>query len=221
MKKVKFPCKLCNGDHLTHLCPKIQDAQRLLVQQGSSSSQVVLTNPFPQGQQLLVDANSNVGTSAGGNQEGENSSNVYMMNSHVDVATRARDYGETETSKAKYVPETTDLLYIERPSAESIPQILKCSANHSTINPNARTAHNYSIVEDLAQSPYAMSALEVLQTCPTQRSVLLLAIGAVDPKNSLVLTFDTLKCQKETSSPYGFPDKVYLPKSQYFLDSYK
>ena len=36
--KVKFPCKLCTGDHLTHLCPKIQDAQRLLAQQGSSSS---------------------------------------------------------------------------------------------------------------------------------------------------------------------------------------
>lgn len=31
-KKVKFPCKLCSGDHLNHLCPKIQDAQRLLVQ---------------------------------------------------------------------------------------------------------------------------------------------------------------------------------------------
>ena len=48
-KKVKFPCKLCSGDHLTHLCPKIQDAQHLLVQQGSSSSQAVLTDPFPQG----------------------------------------------------------------------------------------------------------------------------------------------------------------------------
>ena len=45
--KVKFPCKLCAGDHLTHLFPKIQDAQRLLAQQGSSSSQAVLTNPFP------------------------------------------------------------------------------------------------------------------------------------------------------------------------------
>ena len=53
-KKVKFPCKLCAGDHLTHLCPKIQDAQRLLSQQGSSSSQAVLTNPFPQGQQLIL-----------------------------------------------------------------------------------------------------------------------------------------------------------------------
>ena len=29
-KKVKFPCKLCNGDHLTHLWPKIQYAHLLL-----------------------------------------------------------------------------------------------------------------------------------------------------------------------------------------------
>lgn len=71
-KKVKFPCKLCSGDHLTHLCPKIEDAQRLLGQKGTSSSQVVLTNPFPQGQQLLAGTSSNPGTYAGGNQEGEN-----------------------------------------------------------------------------------------------------------------------------------------------------
>ena len=48
-KKVKFSCKLCSGDHLTHLCPKIQDAQHLLGQQGTFSSKAVLTNPFPQG----------------------------------------------------------------------------------------------------------------------------------------------------------------------------
>ena len=65
-KKVKFPCKLCTGDHLTHPCPKIQDAQRLLAQQGSSSSQVVLTNPFPQGQQLVVGTNQNTGASSRG-----------------------------------------------------------------------------------------------------------------------------------------------------------
>ena len=70
-KKVKFPCKLCVGDHLTHLCPKIQDAQRLLAQQGYSSSQAVLTNPFPQGKQLVVGANQNIGASSGGTQEGK------------------------------------------------------------------------------------------------------------------------------------------------------
>ena len=65
------------------------------------------------------------------------------------------------------------------------------------INPNARAAQNYSIVEDLAQIPCAMSALEVLQLCPTQRSSLLSEIGAVDPKNSLVLTFDILNVKRD------------------------
>jgi hypothetical protein len=71
-KKVKFPCKLCSGDHLTRLCPKIQEAQHLLGQQGTSSSQAVLTNPFPQGQQLLAGASSNPGTSAGATRKGKN-----------------------------------------------------------------------------------------------------------------------------------------------------
>ena len=30
--KVKFPCKLCGESHLTHLCPKINEAKRLLGQ---------------------------------------------------------------------------------------------------------------------------------------------------------------------------------------------
>ena len=29
-KKVKFPCKLCQEDHLTHLCPLMDQAQKLL-----------------------------------------------------------------------------------------------------------------------------------------------------------------------------------------------
>jgi hypothetical protein len=28
--KVKFPCKICTDDHLTHLCPKLVEAARLL-----------------------------------------------------------------------------------------------------------------------------------------------------------------------------------------------
>ncbi len=83
------------------------------MQQGSSSSQAIPTNPFPQAQQLLASTNPNAGTSARGNQEGENSSNVYMMGSHIDVATRAHDYGEIETSKAKSVLKATDTLHIE------------------------------------------------------------------------------------------------------------
>jgi hypothetical protein len=29
-RKVNFPCKLCTHDHLTHLCPKLMEAARLL-----------------------------------------------------------------------------------------------------------------------------------------------------------------------------------------------
>jgi hypothetical protein len=32
-KKVKLPCNLCSEDHLTNLCPKMEETQCLLVQQ--------------------------------------------------------------------------------------------------------------------------------------------------------------------------------------------
>ena len=52
-KKVKFPCKLCHEDHLTHLCPLIEQAQKLLKGQQS----VVLKDPFSQGQNYAFASN--------------------------------------------------------------------------------------------------------------------------------------------------------------------
>jgi hypothetical protein len=52
------------------------------------------------------------------------------------------------------------------------------------------TTPNYSVVEDLAQTPCAMSALEVLQSFPSQRTVLLSSIGAADFASQLVMKFD-------------------------------
>ena len=45
-KKVKFPCKLFQGDHLTHKFPLMDQAQNLLKNQ----QPIVLKDPFPQGQ---------------------------------------------------------------------------------------------------------------------------------------------------------------------------
>jgi hypothetical protein len=45
--KVNFSCNLCTDDHLTHLCPKLAEAARLLAQ-----SPTMLTNPFPHNQHL-------------------------------------------------------------------------------------------------------------------------------------------------------------------------
>jgi hypothetical protein len=51
-------------------------------------------------------------------------------------------------------------------------------------------AQNYSIVEDLAQAPSAMSSLEVLQSCPAQQKELLKAIGGIDPTDMNLIVFD-------------------------------
>jgi hypothetical protein len=57
-------------------------------------------------------------------------------------------------------------------------------------NPQARAAHNYSLVDDLAQSPTAMSILEVLQICPTQQKSLLSALGEIELADTRLITFD-------------------------------
>jgi hypothetical protein len=46
-RKVKFPCKLCNDFHLTHFCPKLDEAKRLLDQKNTTQQPAILSNPFP------------------------------------------------------------------------------------------------------------------------------------------------------------------------------
>ena len=67
-----------------------------------------------------------------------------------------------------------------------MPKIPKGVFKKTLHNPNARAASNCSVVEDLAQTPYAMSALEVLQSCPTQRDALLAALGSMDSSSLMV-----------------------------------
>ena len=57
-------------------------------------------------------------------------------------------------------------------------------------NPNAKVAHNYSIVDDLVQSLTTMSTLEALQRCCSQRKELLTMLGAIDPLDSHLMTLD-------------------------------
>jgi hypothetical protein len=58
-------------------------------------------------------------------------------------------------------------------------------------NPNARAAQNYSVVEDLSQTPCSMSALEVLQSCPAQRKSLLTTLGSTKTCNLGTIMLDT------------------------------
>ena len=75
-----------------------------------------------------------------------------------------------------------------------MPRPPKWVLRKTTHNPNARATQYYSIVEDLSQAPCAMSALEVLKSCPTQRKTLLSAIGDVGtyPTSPKTLKFSNL-----------------------------
>ena len=46
------------------------------------------------------------------------------------------------------------------------------------------------MVEDITQAPCAMSTLEVLQSCPIQRKILLMGLGALDPDNTKLIHFN-------------------------------
>jgi hypothetical protein len=80
-------------------------------------------------------------------------------------------------------------LHIENPDKETMSCIPKGVYKWTMHNPNARATPNYSIVEDLAQMPCAMSSLEVLQSFPSQRCVVV-SIGVVDSSSQLVMKFD-------------------------------
>jgi hypothetical protein len=88
-RKVKFPCKLCIDDHLTHLCPKLAEAARLL-----SLSPGVLTNPFPHNQHI-ASSSLNAENVVSGNQnppmQDVDRICINMVKYEVNVAIRSRD----------------------------------------------------------------------------------------------------------------------------------
>jgi hypothetical protein len=79
-----------------------------------------------------------------------------------------------------------------------------------TFNPNARAAQNYNIVEYLVQAPCAMSTLEVLQHCPSQRRTLLSSIGAMDPEESNLITFNLDYFKEKVSHHLAFQIQVLV-----------
>jgi hypothetical protein len=64
------------------------------------------------------------------------------------------------------------------------------SLRQNVHKPHTRAAHKYSLVDDLAQSPVAMSVLEVLQTYPNQWKSFLSTLGVIDLADTRLITFD-------------------------------
>jgi hypothetical protein len=118
----------------------------------------------------------------------------------ITLTTRAKDYS---TSKEKVddlppslvqpspaTPPANDPLHIERPSLDTfLRPPPKGIVWKSDFNPHACATQNYNIVEDLTQAPSAMSALEVLQSCPTQWKALLKDIGGIEPTDTNLIIF--------------------------------
>lgn len=105
----------------------------------------------------------------------------YVSKSPVENGEDSSSPGQTSTSTSP----SFETLHIEKPNPNMIIHLPpKGMLRKSAFNPHVRTTENYNIIEDLAMSPSAMSALEALQNCPGQRKLLLPTIGVVDPQGS-------------------------------------
>ena len=111
-----------------------------------------------------------------------------MVRSLTLLQTRNKNYEKETSEKGKAVGETSNPLTIEK-HVETMPKIPKGVFKKTLHNPNARATSNYSMVEYLAQTPCAMSALKVLQSCPTQWDALLAALGSME-SSSLMEKFN-------------------------------
>jgi hypothetical protein len=188
---VRYPCNLSMEYHPTHICPRLAKVQKFITQQ----QQAVLTNPFQHGKNLTHASKS----IEGGNQEtflppnNPSSMNIYMVRGDAFITTKVHSYSKSSASEKGREDDLPSLpLYIEKTSGETMTCIPKGAFKKSSHNPNARAAQNYFVVEDLSQTPCAMSALEVLQSFPTQRKALLTTLSSTDTCNPGTIMLDTI-----------------------------
>jgi hypothetical protein len=172
-----------------------------------NSQSVVLTHPFPQQQSLVSQTPTPGGSSNQSHDEASTSAHIYMFNG-INLTTHTTTYDMLiKLDKVKptngplpdplpsvvsppFASPFSGPLQIEKPSFDSILHLPKSTIHKSSFNPSSRAAPNYNIVEDLAQALCAMSALEVLQHCPSQRRTLLAAIDTFNPESSNNLMFN-------------------------------
>ena len=81
-------------------------------------------------------------------------------------------------------------LQIEKTLGKTMTRIPKGAFKKASHNPNVRAAQNYSVVEDLSQTPCVMSALEVLQSYLFQRKALLSTLGSAKTCNLGTIMLD-------------------------------
>jgi hypothetical protein len=90
--------------------------------------------------------------------------NILLTNKEeILLQTHGHQYGlplESTPTTSEATPSTTrQPLMIPHPNNEPNPRIPRMPLRHNVHNPHARASHNYSLVDDLAQSPTTMSVL--------------------------------------------------------------
>ena len=121
---------------------------------------------------------------------------INMVN-YKNVVMLSKDYGTSQPDLGKEPAPLESPLHIGNPMDKPniAPRIPKGVLKHSGHNPNSRATQNYSVFEDLGQTPCAMSAFEVLESCPPQRKALLSSLGINDDNSSSVIKFETMGIQ--------------------------
>jgi hypothetical protein len=128
-----------------------------------------------------------------------------MMRYYAHLQTRDHDYGMLEfADKGKEASNPPPSLHINKIVGETMNCIPKGEFKKAPHNQKARASHNYSIMEDMAQTPCALSTLEVLQSFPSWRKALLSALGVAKTTNSrtIFLTLPTINLIFLTTSFY-------------------
>ena len=135
----------------------------------------MLTNPLPHNQNMNLKSHDQSGDDDP--PKGSARGCINMVRA-AKVVIRTKDYSSSQPSPSEEPDPPGSPLRIEKPTdkPEAAPCIPKGVLKRSRHNPNARAAQNHSVVEDLGHTPCAMPALEVLQSCPSQRKALLSAL---------------------------------------------
>ena len=135
------------------------------------------------------------------------------MLSMVNLQTCAKTYDPSVEKSIEKEPPSSQpdtSLHIEKPPHDIVIRPPKSTLRKTTHNPNSMVAQHYSIVENLAQAPCTMLALEVLQTCPMQQKGILSVIRGLDPTKSNLITFDTEHSAPRLSHQLAFQIQVTI-----------
>ena len=88
-------------------------------------------------------------------------SNVFMCDHEVNIIMRSHSYDAPPSTLDQSESHPNGSLTIEKPTIDIVPHPPKGDLCGTMHNPNARATHNENVVEEIAQVPCMMFAMEV------------------------------------------------------------